>query len=64
MGLVDGGGWAALALLLVALVVDAWVFLEARAREADRRGPARPPGAGGTGLVGAPYSSILWNTVP
>ena len=37
MGLVDGGGWAALALLVVALVVDAWVFLEARAREADGR---------------------------
>ncbi len=37
MGRVDGGGGAALGLLLVALVVDAWVFLEARAREAEGR---------------------------
>jgi hypothetical protein len=32
-----GGGSAALVLLLVALVVDAWIFLEARAREAEGR---------------------------
>lgn len=33
----DGNGWAALLLLLVALVVDLWIFTEARAREAEGR---------------------------
>lgn len=33
----DGNGWAAVLVLLVALVVDVWIFTEARAREAEGR---------------------------